>query len=231
MCFYLVVNKRPFKSAIDMLYLGQSIYSKFLKHTRMIYAYVRVSTEHQSVENQRFEIDNFCSMHKLSIGRWVMETVSGAREVKYRKLGHLLNRMRKDDILICAEISRLGRNLLMIMGILNDCMSRDIRVWTIKDNFKLGNDISSKVLAFAFALSAEIERNLISQRTKEALQRKKSEGIKLGRPSGRANNKKKLSGKEHLIISLLQQEKSYSDIGKQFKVHPRTVMAFVKGLT
>ena len=103
--------------------------------------------------------------------------------------------MKKGDILICSELSRLGRNLLMIMGILNECMNRDIQVWTIKDNYRLGSDISSKVLAFAFGLSAEIERNLISQRTKEALARKRAEGY--SRSSRRKQiHKTKLTGQE-----------------------------------
>lgn len=106
------------------------------------------------------------------------------KNVDDRKLGKLLKRMKRGDILICSELSRLGRNLLMIMGVLNECMNRDIQVWTIKDNYRLGSDINSKVLAFAFGLSAEIERNLISQRTKEALVRKRAEGVILCRPKG-----------------------------------------------
>ena len=103
-----------------------------------------------------------------------------------RKLGYLLSSvMAKNDVLICAELSRLGRNLLMIMSILHTCMRIGIQVWTIKDNYRLGNDMTSKVLAFAFGLSAEIERELISQRTKEALARRKAEGGSLGRPKGR----------------------------------------------
>lgn len=92
--------------------------------------------------------------------------------------------------------SRLGRNLLMIMGILNECMNHDIKVWTIKDNYRLGSDINSKVLDFAFGLTAEIERNIISQRTKEALARKKAEGVIFGRPKGRKSTKTKLTGQE-----------------------------------
>lgn len=136
--------------------------------------------------------------------------------------------MKKDDILICSELSRLGRNLLMIMGILNECMNRDIQVWTIKDNYRLGSDINSKVLAFAFGLSAEIERNLISQRTKEALARKKAEGIVLGRPPGRKSSKTKLTGQEKKIQELLNRKVSYSAIGRILGVHRLTVSTFVK---
>ena len=142
----------------------------------MIYGYIRVSTDKQTVENQRFEITRFCESRDLKIDLWIEETISGAKEPEKRKLGKLLARMEKGDILICAELSRLGRNLFMIMGILNQCMRQEIQVWTIKDNYRLGADISSKVLAFAFGLSAEIERNLISQRTKEALARKTQSG-------------------------------------------------------
>ncbi len=101
----------------------------------------------------------------LTVDKSIKETIFGIKNVEDRKLGRLLKTMKKDDILICTELSRLGRNLMMIMGVLNQCMKSELAVWTIKDNYRLGNDISSKVLAFAFGLSAEIERNLISQRT------------------------------------------------------------------
>ena len=130
----------------------------------MIYGYIRVSSDKQTVENQRFEINNFCKCNKLVIDDWIEETISGTKNYTKRQLGRLLRKVRKDDIIICSELSRLGRNLFMIMEILNICMTKECRVWTIKDNYRLGEDIQSKVLAFAFGLSAEIERNLISQR-------------------------------------------------------------------
>ena len=150
----------------------------------MVYGYIRVSSDKQTVENQRFEIEQFCLKENLVIDGWIEETISGTKNYDKRELGKLLKKIQKDDIIICSELSRLGRNLFMIMEILNICMNKDCRVWTIKDNYRLGDDIQSKVLAFAFGLSAEIERNLISQRTKEALARKKAEGIILGRPKG-----------------------------------------------
>lgn len=150
----------------------------------MTYGYIRVSTDKQTVENQRFEIKRFCQSNDIQIDGWIEETISGTKTYTKRALGHLLRRVRPNDLIICAELSRLGRNLFMIMEILNICMTKECRVWTIKDNYRLGEDIQSKVLAFAFGLSAEIERNLISQRTKEALARKKMEGQRLGREVG-----------------------------------------------
>jgi Site-specific recombinases, DNA invertase Pin homologs len=194
----------------------------------MIYGYIRVSTDKQTVENQRFEINQFCERQELVVHRWIEETISGAKNLEDRKLGKLLKKMKKGDILICSELSRLGRNLLMIMGILNECMNRDIQVWTIKDNYRLGSDINSKVLAFAFGLSAEIERNLISQRTKEALARKRAEGVVLGRPKGRKSSKTKLTGQELKIKELLDKKVSYSAIARILGVHRLTVSKFVK---
>lgn len=194
----------------------------------MIYGYIRVSTDKQTVENQRYEINQFCNRQEMVIEKWIEETISGAKNVEDRKLGKLLKRMKKRDILICSELSRLGRNLLIIMGILSECMNKDIQVQTIKDNYRLGSDINSKVLAFAFGLSAEIERNLISQRTKEALARKKAEGVILGRPKGKKSSKTKLTGQEQKIKELLDKKVSYSAIGRILGVHRLIVSAFVK---
>jgi DNA invertase Pin-like site-specific DNA recombinase len=137
--------------------------------------------------------------------------------------------MKADDILICSELSRLGRTLLMIMGVLNECMNRDIQVWTIKDNYRLGSDINSKVLAFAFGLSAEIERDLISQRTREALVRKRAEGITLGRPKGSKSKTTKLTGKEARITAMLNKRISKINIARKLGIHRFTVANFAKG--
>ena len=194
----------------------------------MIYGYIRVSTDKQTVKNQRYEINRFCEKNLLTVDKWIEEVISGTKKIEDRKLGNLIKRMKKDDILICSELSRLGRNLLMIMSILNECMNRNIHVWTIKDNYRLGNDINSKVLAFAFGLSAEIERNLISQRTKEALARKRAEGTILGRPKGSKSKMKKLSGKESEIKELINKKVSKSAIARFFGVHRLTLIEFIK---
>ncbi len=119
----------------------------------MVYGYIRVSSDKQTVENQRFEVTNFCERNNLTIDGWIEETISGTKSYSKRALGTLLRRVGKDDLIICTELSRLGRNLFMIMEILNICMTKECRVWTIKDNYRLGEDIQSKVLAFAFGKS------------------------------------------------------------------------------
>lgn len=200
----------------------------------MVYGYIRVSSDKQTVENQRYEINKFCQRERMVIDGWIEETISGTKSYNKRQLGVLLKRVQKGDLIICAELSRLGRNLFMIMEILNICMTKECRVWTIKDNYRLGDDIQSKVLAFAFGLSAEIERNLISQRTKEALARKKAEGVILGRPKGKKSSpdKYKLSGKEVLIKELLKNGTSKRKIAKICKCDRNTLDRFItlKGL-
>ena len=200
------------------------------KEKDMTYGYIRVSSDKQTVENQRFEISRFCEKQAIKVDGWIEETISGTKSYNKRELGKLLHKVQKDDLIICAELSRLGRNLFMIMEILNICMTKECRVWTLKDNYRLGDDIQSKVLAFAFGLSAEIERNLISQRTKEALARKKAEGVVLGRPKGRksAPEKYKLHGKATLIKELLKANVSKRKIAKICKVDRNTLDRYIK---
>ena len=194
----------------------------------MYYGYIRVSSDKQTVENQRFEITRFAEENGFEIGGWIEETISGTKNYDKRALGKLLNKASSDDVIVCSELSRLGRNLFMIMEILNVCMNKGCKVWTIKDHYRLGDDIESKVLAFAFWLSAEIERNLISQRTKEALARKKADGVVLGRPKGSKSSHVKLSGKEQTIKDLREQGVTISEIARIFKVNRATVSLFIK---
>ena len=193
----------------------------------MTYGYIRVSTDRQTVENQRFEIQNFASRNGLVVDGWIEETISGAKNYDKRLLGGLLKKVTKGDLIICSELSRLGRTLFMIMDILNFCMKNECKVWTIKDNYRLGDDIQSKVLAFAFGLSAEIERNLISQRTKEALARKRAEGVILGRPRGKKSARVKCTGFEDKISRWRKDGRSLSWIGRRLGFHRITVAKFI----
>lgn len=178
----------------------------------MIYGYTRVSTDQQNTENQKHEIQTFAKSQKIKVDKWVDEVISSRKSLKERQLGKLLKHLKKGDILIASELSRLGRNLLEVMGILQSCLEKDCQIWTLKENYKLGADIQSKVLAFAFSLAAEIERQLISQRTKESLKRIKDEGKHLGRPHGFSY--KKLDKKQEKIKELLSKGISKAKIAR-----------------
>jgi len=192
-----------------------------------VYAYIRVSTEMQTYENQEYEIKEYCKRQGYDVALWVSESVSGTVKAEKRRLGKAIRKMKKGDLLICTELSRLGRNMLMIMGILNECASKGISIHTIKDNFDLSDNINSKIIAFAFALAAEIERNLISQRTKEALAARKMKGIKLGRPVG--SSKKKLSFCKHRdeVGRMLEKGTSISEIARKIGVHRNTLRKYL----
>jgi DNA invertase Pin-like site-specific DNA recombinase len=209
------------------LFSAYPLFAKPTKEQLMIYAYIRVSTDKQTTENQRWEIQQFCEREHIVIDEWIAETISATKDLKKRKLGKLIRRVKKDDLIIASELSRLGRNLLQVMGILNGLLDTDARVWTIKDNYKLGDDIPSKVLAFAFGLSAEIERKMISQRTREALAARRAAGVVLGRPCGSRSAKTKLSSRESEIARLLALGWKKISIARRFRVHRDTLREFI----
>lgn len=196
----------------------------------MVYGYIRVSTDTQTVENQRFAINQFAQRENVQVDGWIEETISGAKSYNKRALGKLLRKVKKGDIIICTEVSRLGRNLFMIMEILNLCMRKECRVWTIKDNYRLGDDIQSKVLAFAFGLSAEIERKLISMRTKEALQLKRQQGVHIGRPRGKRTpqDKRVMYKYDRIIRAMRRAGCSYRTIAEKIHASRTTVRAYCK---
>lgn len=178
----------------------------------MIYGYIRVSTDHQNTANQHHEIELYSKQEAIKINKWVEEVISSRKPLSERKLGKLLNKLQKDDILIATELSRLGRNLLEVMGILQKCLEKECQIWTIKEHYRLGADIQSKVLAFAFSLASEIERQLISERTRISLQRLKDEGKKLGRPYG--TSYQKLQKDHEQIKQMLLQNLSKAEIAR-----------------
>ena len=192
----------------------------------MIYGYIRVSTDHQHTANQRHEIELFTSQNEMKIDKWVEEVISSRKPLHERKLGKILKRLKKNDILIATELSRLGRNLLEVMGILQECLEKDCQIWTLKENYRLGADIQSKVLAFAFSLASEIERQLISERTKISLQRLKDEGRHLGRPYG--SSYQKLQKQHDRIIYLLEKGVSKAEIARSFGCSWLTVHRYIQ---
>ena len=196
-------------------------------YSMAIIGYIRVSSNKQALAHQRFEIENFALKECIKIDTWIEEKISSRKALDKRKLGELLNKLKENDILITCEISRLGRSLLEVMKILEICLNKNCQVWTIKENYRLGNDIQSKVLAFAFGLAAEIERQLISERTKSSLANIKAQGKKLGRPFTAESKKLKLSKNAKRVKSLWAKGLKKSAIARILGVHRSTVRHFI----
>ena len=188
------------------------MFNNFYKDFTMIYAYIRVSTDKQNTANQQHELLTFANENNIQINKWVEEQISSRKHLNKRKLGKLLKRLKKGDILIATELSRLGRNLLEVMSILQNCLEKDCQVWTLKENYHLGADIQSKLLAVVFSIASEIERQLISERTKNSLKRLKDEGKHLGRPYGFSYQK--LKKKDKKIKELLNKNVSKAEIAR-----------------
>lgn len=193
----------------------------------MIYGYIRVSTTQQDTEKQKFELFNLAYSKSFKIDVFVEETVSGSKHYQDRLLGNLINKLGKDDILLITELSRFGRSLLEIMEIMSKLLEKDVKVFVAKGNMEIGKNIQSKVLAFAFGLAAEIERELISSRTKEALAKLRSEGKQLGRPKG-SISKSKLDGREKEIDYYLSKDISVKSICKLLEIPSTTFYSFCK---
>ncbi len=198
------------------------------KSTVMTIAYIRVSTQIQTCQGQRFEIENWSVRSGISINCWVEEKVSGMKNLHERTLGRTLVKMRKGDMLVCTELSRLGRNMMMVMSILNYCSEKGIRIRSIKDNFELSETIHSKIIAFAFSLASEIERNLISQRTREALAAKKAEGKKLGRPCGKTKQRIRFEEMLDDILRMREDKLPYNIISERVGIHRNTLCRYLK---
>ena len=193
----------------------------------MIYGYCRVSTQHQHEENQHFVIEKFARANNTRVNTWVEEKISSSKRLSERKLGALLKELKSGDILITTEISRLGRSLLEVMGILQMCLEQECQVWTLKENFRLGADIQSKVLAFAFGLSAELSKQLLQERVRESLARLKTNGKKLGRPRGAQSKMSKLQRNQKRLDYLMTSGVSKTEIARIMGVHKTTLYKYL----
>ncbi len=194
-----------------------------------VYGYLRVSTDKQDCENQKIGVEELAKKQGVPIESWIIDDgVSGIKEPEKRKLGKLLKRIKSGDVIICSELSRLGRRLFMVISILEHCMKIGAKVLTVKDGYELGDNVQSKILAFAFGLVAELEREMISKRTKEALARRKMNGKTLGRPCGSRNKRHALDGKEDLLDRLLRQKMPKQEIAKKLNVCYGTLYKFLK---
>lgn len=193
------------------------------------FAYLRVSTLEQNTQKNQMDILKFVNDKKLGNVEFIEEQISGKLNFKDRKLGQLLNQMQKNDILIVPELSRLARSISQILEIIDLTKQKGIILYSIKENFS-NNDksITSIVTSTIFALVAQIERDLISMRTKEALQAKKASGYKLGRPKGKG--KSKLDPYKDEILKLIELKVPKTIIAKQYKTTTANLYNFLYSL-
>ena len=212
------------KYFFEKLHLSQLIFSK----NTMIYTYLRVSTEHQVLDNQRNEIEKYALKNGFEVDVWITEVASGKTKGKDRKLGNLLKKLKSGDVLIVTEISRLSRTLMDIMSIVGMLLKKGVKLYSIKDNLAFDDSINSKVLLFAFGLVAEIERNLISMRTREALELKRQLGVQLGRKTGSYKKTNILIDNSDRIRKQLDKGCSVAKLCRQYKVSYSTFMRFRK---
>ena len=194
----------------------------------MIVAYLRVSTGHQVLDNQSNEISKYADAKGIIIDKWVTEVVSGKRKGSERKLGAAIKKMKEGDMLIVTEISRLSRTLMDIMSIMGTLLQKGVNLYSIKDGYSFDNSINSKVLIFAFGLVAEIERNLISLRTKEALELRKLQGVKLGRPKNTLRKMNILIDNVSCIVKALERGETKARICRRYRISFSTFTRFEK---
>lgn len=194
----------------------------------MIYGYIRVSTEKQTVEVQRYEINRYCRENGIEVDAWIEESISGAIKPSARLLGKLiLDRIKKGDLILVTEISRLGRNVYMVMSIINHCMLTGAAILPIWKGEIIKEDSMSVYETFFDIISAQKERELISRRTKCALAMMKSNGVRLGRPVG-IPRKRKLDGKDSEITRLLEKGLSKAEVTRRLGVSQTTLSEFMK---
>ena len=195
----------------------------------MIYGYCRCSMEKkQTCSNQHFAIQEYANHNALRIDRWVEENISSRKPLNKRALGTLMDKTVAGDTLIITEISRLGRNLYELAGILQNAVNKGVTIISIKENYQFKDDLYSKIMAYTFGLAAEIERDHISTRIKISLNKLKEQHIKLGRPVGAQAKALKLSKNQKKIKKLFDRGLSQAQITRQMNVHPTTLCRYLK---
>lgn len=192
--------------------------------TPLIYCYLRVSTKLQDLQANKAEI--LLKVNDLGLNSqniiWVEETVSGMKNYKSRELGKI--EFKEGDVFITTELSRIGRTMLQIMGFIADLLQKKVKIYFTKTKFEIDNSINSQTMIFAYSICSQIERNLISIRTKDALNKKKKDGQILGRPVG----KMVLDSKLDEIKKLINEGVKYKIIAKKYNTSPMTITKFVK---
>lgn len=206
-------------------YLFYTFIFNYFRMNRNI-AYLRVSTLEQDLEKNKYEILQLANDKNLGQVEFVEEKISGKTHWKQRKIGLLIQNLGRGDTLLLNEFSRLGRSMLECMEIISIATEKGIKIYTVKGNWQLDDSIQSKVMAMVFSMASEIERDLISKRTKEALQTKKASGIKLGRPKG--VGKSKLDIHKIEIEALLKNGSTKAFIAKRYNTTPANLFNWLK---
>ena len=200
--------------------------------TRMpaVYAYLRVSTDQQDVDNQRHGVAAYCAAKGLHAPIFVEDTASGKSDWKQRSIGNIMDQANEGDVIVASEVSRLARSLLQVLEIMEVCTVKKIHLHVVKDGFILDGSIQATVMATLFGLAAQIERHFISVRTKEALQKKKAAGAHLGRPEGPAKSLR-LDAHAAKIDEYLSKKINKRTIAKLLDVSPNTLYNWLKSRT
>lgn len=193
----------------------------------MTYAYLRVSTQIQDLEGQEFGVKEYCKYNDLKIDVWYEEKITGTKKYNDRKLGELMNQLHEGDILVTTEISRIGRKMTDVLRFIEKCREKGVTLHAIKQGFVLDDSLNAKIMAYTFAICAEIERELCSQRIKEKLAMKKARGEKLGKPFGSKNKHSKLEPQRKFIEEMLEKGITRYKLRKLLKTHAHTLNSFL----
>ena len=194
-----------------------------------MYGYIRVSTDSQDVEAQKIGISEKGVSLGVKIERWVEDDgISGTVVFEKRKLGKLMRVLKKGDMIIASELSRFSRKMFLLFEFLSFVTKNEVGLWTVKDAYHLDGSLQSTIMAFAFGIAAQIERDMISKRTKEGLEQRRREGVVLGRPVGSRSARVKMTGKDAQIEKFLRMGLSYATIAKLTKVNRLTVRNFCR---
>lgn len=196
----------------------------------MIRAYSRVSTQKQNLGNQIDEISKFAEKNSLDIDQWYQEIASGKKSLSIRKLGRIIPRMKAGDILIVSELSRLSRDVFDAINILGICLKKGINLYSIKENYTLKSDSNNIMVGIMSCIFSGLEREKISQRTKQSLSKLKNEGVKLGRPTGSSKIWEKLVSKKEKIAKLLKEKIAKSKIAELYGISRVTLYKFIASL-
>ena len=194
----------------------------------MVFAYLRVSTLHQDEANQRMGVEQKAERLGISIDKYIIDCISGTQEPQKRNLGKLLRQVKPGDVIIVSELSRLGRRLFMLFRILETLLDKGVTVYSVKDGYCLDGSLQSKIMAFTFGIAAEIEREMLSLRTREALALRKAQGKILGRPKGAKSRVHKLDRYQATIVRLLKRGLPRTRIAKRCHVTDKTLRKYIR---